>query len=92
MRFFFDCASREEVVFDYVGHDFPNSRSAIEFAHEKLMLLKNCLTRDWAGWSIEVSDACGAKLCSLPIDAPAMMIVEDRFADVFMFPCRQEFD
>jgi hypothetical protein len=90
MRFFFDCASEETVIFDYAGYEFQSSRSAIEFAQQKLMLLKYCFTRDWTGWSIEVSDAYGAKLCSLPIDAPEMMIVADGFTDVFIFPSHHE--
>lgn len=90
MQFFFDYVSKETVIFDYVGYEFRSSRGAIEFAQEKLALSKNCFTRDWTGWSIEVSDAYGTKLCSLPVDASELMIVEDGFADVFIFPSHHE--
>jgi hypothetical protein len=73
MRFFFDYKSEQQSVLDYRGYDFKTSRSAIEFAEETLLLLKNSLNREWVGWSIEVCSAEGAKLCRLPIDAPEMM-------------------
>jgi hypothetical protein len=80
MRFFFDFISDERVIFDYVGYEFKNPQGAVEFAQEKSQLLKNSITRDWAGWSIGVSSAEGQKLCSLPIDSEDMT-----FAD----PCEQ---
>lgn len=88
MRFFFDCVCKEKVIFDYVGFDFPNSRMAVEFGREKLSFLKDCYSRDWAGWSIEISDPYGARLCSLPIDAPEMT-VQDGFANSFIFPSQE---
>jgi hypothetical protein len=72
MRFFFDFISDERTIFDYVGYEFKNSQGAVEFAQEKSLLLKNSLTRAWAGWSIDVSSAEGQKLCSLPIDGDEM--------------------
>lgn len=68
MRFFFDFTSKEKVIFDYLGLEFNNSRGAIDFAQEKSQLLKNSLSQEWAGWSIEVCSAEGAKLCVLRID------------------------
>jgi hypothetical protein len=70
MRFFFDFTSRdgEKAIFDYLGLEFENSRGAINFAQEKSQLLKNSLSQEWAGWSIEVCSPEGAKLCVLPID------------------------
>jgi hypothetical protein len=68
MRFFFDFTSGEKVIFDYLGLEFKNTRGAIDFAQEKSQLLKNSLSRKWAGWSIEVCSPEGAKLCILPID------------------------
>jgi hypothetical protein len=90
MRFFFDYVGKGKVIFDYAGYEFQNSRMAIEFAQEKVAFSKQCLTRDWGGWSIEVFDVHGAKLCSLPIDAPETIIVEDGFTDAFIFPNQQE--
>jgi hypothetical protein len=68
MRFFFDFTSGEKVLFDYLGLEFNNSRGAIDFAQEKSQLLKNSLSQEWAGWSIEVCSPEGAKLCVLRID------------------------
>ena len=70
MRFFFDYTSENSVIFDYSGSEFKSPQSALEFAQETLSLLKNSLTQEWAGWSILVCNPQGAKLCSLPIDAP----------------------
>lgn len=68
MRFFFDITSDEKVIFDYLGLEFTNPRGAIDFAQEKSQFLKNTLSQEWAGWSIEVCSPEGAKLCILPID------------------------
>ena len=72
MRFFFDFTSGEKVIFDYLGLEFTNPSGAIDFAQEKSQLLKNSLSQEWAGWSIEVCSPEGAKLCILPIDDAAM--------------------
>ncbi len=68
MRFFFDYTSEEGRIYDYVGSEFKSTPSAVQFAEEKSALLKNAISRDWVGWSIEVCSAEGAKLCSLLID------------------------
>lgn len=78
MRFFFDYTSNNKVLFDYRGGEFKNPRGALEFAEETLQLLKNSLTREWDGWSIEVCSPEGAKLFSLPIDAPEIMGLDER--------------
>jgi|GEM_PF-1708484 hypothetical protein len=69
MRFFFDFASEDKVILDYLGYEFKSSQTAIEFAQENLLVLKNSLNRDWVGWSINVCNAEGRKLCSLPVEA-----------------------
>lgn len=68
MRFFFDISSTETVIYDYSGLDFLGSDGAINFAQEKRQLLKNSLSREWAGWSIQVCNAEGARVFSLVID------------------------
>jgi Domain of unknown function (DUF6894) len=82
MRFFFDFTSEEKVIFDYLGLEFKSSHGAIDFAQEKLQLLKNSLTQEWVGWSIQVCSAEGAKLCTLPIDGAEMTIGEERMQAV----------
>jgi hypothetical protein len=76
MRFFFDFTSEEKVIFDYLGLEFKSSNGAIDFAQEKLQLLKNSLTQEWVGWSIQVCSAEGRKLCTLPIDGAEMTLNE----------------
>jgi hypothetical protein len=75
-RFFFDCTNEQQVIFDYVGHEFKSAAAAVEFAQEKLLLLRNSLAQDWVGWSINVSNPEGCKLHSLPIDSAGMMPLE----------------
>ena len=78
MRFFFDFTSGEKVLFDYMGLEFKTSRGAIDFAQEKSQLLKNSLSQERAGWSIEVCSPEGAKLCKLPIDAATTAVAEEQ--------------
>lgn len=76
MRFFFDFASKEKIIFDYLGLEFKSSHGAIDFAQEKLQLLKNSLTQEWVGWSIQVCSPEGRKLCILPIEGAEMTLSE----------------
>jgi hypothetical protein len=70
MRFFFDYATDDRSLFDYRGEDFRSHHSAIEFAAIIAQHLKNSLSGEWNGWSIEIRNADGTKLCSLPVDSP----------------------
>jgi hypothetical protein len=72
-RFFFDYTSDDGVIFDYTGSEFKGPQGALDFAQETLQLLKNSLTREWAGWSIRVCNPQGVRLCSLPIDGPEIV-------------------
>jgi hypothetical protein len=83
MRFFFDFTSKEKVIFDYLGLEFKSSHGAIDFAQEKLQLLKNSLTQEWVGWSIQVCSPEGRKLCILPIDGAEMTLSETRAQPAF---------
>ena len=78
MRFFFDVTSGEKVIFDYLGLEFTNPSGAIDFAQEKSQFLKDSLSQQWTGWSIEVCSPEGAKLCILPIDDAAVACAERR--------------
>jgi len=66
-RYFFDYTSRDRSLYDYQGEEFLSSSAAYEFASASAQSLKNSLASDWGGWSIEVRDAIGQKLFSLPI-------------------------
>jgi hypothetical protein len=56
--------------------EFKSPHSAVEFAQEKLALLKNSLNREWAGWSIEVRNVTGQRVCSIPIDDSDMPLIK----------------
>jgi hypothetical protein len=71
-RFFFDYTAKEQSLLDYGGHEFSSSQGAIEFAEAIAHDLKHSLTENWRGWSVEVRNATGMRLLSLPVDSPEL--------------------
>jgi two-component system, chemotaxis family, chemotaxis protein CheY len=67
MRFFFDYTNKDQSLLDYQGGEFLSVKDAVDFAEATVDSLKNNLNDDWAGWSVEVRNAEGAKCASLPI-------------------------
>lgn len=67
MRFFFDYVREDRSLFDYRGEEFHSSDSAINFAEAIVQDLKQSLSADWNGWSLEVRNVAGKKLLTLPI-------------------------
>ncbi len=72
MRFFFDYRTRDQALYDYGGDYFQNPQAAIEFAAAMAEDLKNRLTENWIGWSVEVRNAEGMKLSSISIDSAGL--------------------
>ncbi len=68
MRFFFDYRTLNRSLLDYRGDEFRSLQGAIEYAQDVVQNLNNSLSGDWIGWSVEVWDAKGMKLCSLAVD------------------------
>jgi hypothetical protein len=66
-RFFFDYTTKEQSLLDYGGHEFRSPQAAIEFAEAIAHDLKHPLTENWLGWSVEVRNAHGMRLHSLPV-------------------------
>jgi hypothetical protein len=66
-RFFFDYATQGQSLYDYRGDEFRTPQAAIEFAGAIVEGLKNSLDQKWTGWRIEIRNAEGVKLSSLPI-------------------------
>lgn len=73
MRFFFDYANKEKVLFDYRGDEFSSPHCAIEFAQATAEHLQCSLFREWLGWFVEVRNAEGRKFCSVPVDGEGMI-------------------
>ena len=71
-RFFFDYTAKEESLLDYGGHEFPSSGAAIDFAQAIAHHLKHSLTDNWRGWCVEVRNATGNRLLSVPVDSPEL--------------------
>jgi hypothetical protein len=70
-RYFFDYKAKDQSLYDYQGDEFMSSEHAYEFAEATAQSLKNSLRGDWRGWSVEVRNAEGRKLFSLPVDIPS---------------------
>jgi hypothetical protein len=66
-RFFFDYRTDDQSLYDYCGHEFISSQSAIDFARATVQVLQHSLAGGWDGWSIEVRNAEGKKFIALPI-------------------------
>jgi hypothetical protein len=66
-HFFFDLTTTDQSLYDYRGDAFSSSQSAVEFAQETVCMLKQSLSDDWNGWSLEVRNAEGKKFFSLPV-------------------------
>ena len=71
-RCFFDYTAKEQSLLDYGGHEFRSPQAAIEFAEAIAHDLKHSLTENWHGWSVEVRNAMGMRLLSLPVDSPEL--------------------
>ena len=71
-RFFFDYTAKEQSLLDYGGHEFRSPQAAIEFAEAIAHDLKHSLSENWRGWSVEVRNAMGMRLLSLPVDSPEL--------------------
>lgn len=67
-RFFFDYTTKDRSLYDYQGDVFLSQNDAFEFAQATAQSLKNSLASEWLGWSVEVRNAEGRKLFSLPVD------------------------
>jgi hypothetical protein len=66
-RFFFDYRTSDQALYDYGGQEFRSVESAEEFAQMIVQDLSHSLTDDWDGWSVEVLNAEGRRLLSLPV-------------------------
>jgi hypothetical protein len=67
-RFFFDYTAKDQTMYDFRGDEFSSPESAIGFAQEAASLLQHDSTGAWRGWSIEVRDAKGKRIISLPVE------------------------
>jgi CheY-like chemotaxis protein len=87
MRVFFDYITQGQVLYDYQGGEFPSPEHAFDFAEATLQNLKNSVTDDWKGWSVEVRNDKGTNCFSLPVDAgPQVTTNEDAAWDQSVKP------
>ena len=72
MRFFFDYATKGQLLHDYRGDEFCDVDAAVEHAAVIAENLQFTLNGEWVGWWIEVRNAEGLKLSTVPIPAPTV--------------------
>jgi hypothetical protein len=68
-RFFFDYLAKEQSLLDYRGQEFREVQGAIEFAEAIVQDLKQSLTTNWDGWSVEVRNAAGERFCAFSVES-----------------------
>jgi len=76
MRLFFDYMTEDQSLYDYHGNEFRTSECALDFAEATAQDLRNSLTEEWNGWSIEVRTPEGIKLFSIPVVPTASSAIE----------------
>jgi len=76
MRLFFDYMTKDRSLYDYHGNEFRTSRYAFDFAEAIAQDLRNSLTEEWNGWSVEVRTPEGTKLFSIPVVPTASSATE----------------
>ena len=67
MRFFFDYRTRDQSLYDYRGEYFNGPSSAIEYAVAIAEDLKNRLSENWSDWCVEIRNADGIRVFSVPV-------------------------
>jgi hypothetical protein len=67
-RFFFDYATKDHSLYDYQGEEFLSSGDALDFAEATAQALKNSINGDWIDWTVQVRNAEGKNIFSLPVD------------------------
>ncbi len=68
VRYFFDCIATDQSLYDYKGSEFPSPESARDFAEAMAQNLRDSLNKEWSAWSIDVRNAEGKRLITLPIE------------------------
>jgi uncharacterized protein DUF6894 len=67
MRFFFDYRTLDQSLYDYRGEYFNGPAGAIDYAMTVAEDLKHRLHENWKGWCVEVRNADGTRVFSIPV-------------------------
>jgi hypothetical protein len=70
-RYFFDRVSRQRSEYDYRGCELSTPEKALQLAELMALDLGVDDGGDWSGWAINVRNAFGQKLFSVPVLAAA---------------------
>ena len=73
MRCYFHLVSRHEVILDNIGVEVSNLESAEAEARQAIWDLRqedDQTDEEWQGWQLNVTDAAGQLLLSIPLSTP----------------------
>jgi len=71
MRCYFHLVSRHDMILDNIGVEVANLESAEAEARQAIRDLRqedNQTDEEWQGWQLNVTDAAGQLLVSIPLD------------------------
>jgi FtsZ-binding cell division protein ZapB len=73
MRCYFHLVSRHDVILDNIGVEVANLESAEAEARQAIRDLRqedDQADEEWQGWQLNVTDAAGQLLLSIPLSTP----------------------
>jgi FtsZ-binding cell division protein ZapB len=73
MRCYFHLVSRHDVILDNIGVEVANLESAEAEAQQAIRDLRqedDQTDEEWQGWQLNVTDAAGQLLLSIPLSTP----------------------
>jgi FtsZ-binding cell division protein ZapB len=73
MRCYFHLVSRHDVILDNIGVEVANLESAEAEARQAIRDLRqedDQTDEEWQGWQLNVTDAAGQLLLSIPLSTP----------------------
>jgi len=73
VRYFFSLVNSHEVIPDEEGIELADARAAVVTAYKTIEELRSedpSEAHEWPGWKLEITDASGRLVASIPLDVP----------------------
>jgi hypothetical protein len=72
-KYFFDLKGQHCCAYDYQGRMLAGPEQALRYAELLALDLEMNPDGQWSGWAVNVRDACGGQLCSVPVRCPDLV-------------------
>ena len=72
-KYFFDITREHSRQYDYHGRMLPGPEQAQRYAELLALDLEMNVDGQWSGWAVDVRDARGRQLCSVPVRYPDLV-------------------